>query len=221
MCVTCTMFLPMDINMPGPHPPEKKKPAAKKEPVEKKEPAAKKETTSKDIITKLERVLKFATDPKTIAIATAALAVAKAGYDIYSKQQLKNSLDEIVAKAKQEAGSDTVMLPTGFYQRPQPLVPLIPDLRDYDYTMVNDYGERRSLASSNAGTSISDIPSLGSMVSVADEVMEEPPIGRRRKASQDINERSTKKQSTKEYTPMVQKRTKQPNFFKDKRRQIL
>jgi hypothetical protein len=213
------MFLPMDINMPGPHPPEKKKP--KKEPAAKKEPPAKKETASKDIIAKLERVLKFATDPKTIAIATAALAAAKAGYDLYSKQQLKNSLDEIVAKAKQEAGSDAVMRPTGFYQRPQPLVPFIPDLRDYDYTMVNDYGERRSLASSIADSSISNIPSLGSMASVIDEVMEEPPRDRRRKASQDINDRLTKKQSTKEYAPMVQKRIKQPNFFKDKRRQIL
>lgn len=193
-------------------------------------------------MSKLERVIKFATDPKTIAVATAALATAKVAYDMYRKYQLKNSLDEIVGKSKKEFGTDTVMRPTGFYQRPQiedfvyndlqmtpvtdfkkpkPLQP-IPDLRDYDYTMVNDYGERRSLASSNAGSSISDISSLGSMASVVDEVMDGfyQPRGQRRKSSQDINDRLTKKQATQEYGPMVQKRVKQPNFFKDKKRQI-
>ena len=184
------MFLPIDINMPGPHPPmkekkdpkSKKEPAAKKEPVAKKEPASKK-SVSKDLITRLERIIKFATDPKTVAVATAALGVAKLGYDAYSKYSLKKSLDEITEKAKRNVGSDTVMLPTGyrdsptttpresFYQR-RPDIINMDDLMDLSrpYYGYSANGPRRdSIASTN--TSISPATSLGSIASILDDSM--------------------------------------------------
>ena len=189
------MFIPIDINMPGPHPPliekkepkSKKEPAAKKEPVAKKEPAKKepvgKKTISKDIISRLERIIKFATDPKTIAVATAALGVAKLGYDAYSKYSLKKSLDEITEKARKNVGSDTAMLPPSqrgspsttpresFYQRSPDIISMddLMDLSRPYYGYPANGPRRDSIASTN--TSISPATSLGSIASILDDSM--------------------------------------------------